>query len=427
MSNFKKTTLGEVVSNGGGSIRTGPFGSQLHASDYVEHGIPCIMPANMKDRRVNLSGIARITQNDANRLSKHLVKCGDIVYSRRGDVTQKALISQKEEGYFCGTGCLLIRPGTKVDSTYLTYYLSTPVNESWIVQQAVGATMPNLNTGILERVPLLLPDLLNQQKIAKVLSTLDAKIELNNQINAELEGMAKLLYDYWFVQFDFPMTAAQATSHGRPELAGQSYKSSGGKMVFNPTLKREIPDGWEAGTLSNIAQIIMGQSPPGESYNQRGEGTLFFQGSTDFGWRFPTARQFTTQPTRHSKEGDILLSVRAPVGTMNVAPFDCAIGRGLAALRSKSGHDTYLFSVMGYFKQIFDRRNGDGTTFGSINKDDLHSLQVVVPESVIIENFEEKVRSGNTMIANNQKQNQELTELRDWLLPMLMNGQVTVK
>jgi type I restriction enzyme S subunit len=200
-----------------------------------------------------------------------------------------------------------------------------------------------------------------------------------------------------------------------------------GKMVFNPNLKREIPEGWEAGTLSDIARIVMGQSPPGESYNLAGQGSLFFQGSTDFGWRFPTARQFTSQPTRFAKEGDILLSVRAPVGTMNVAPFDCAIGRGLAALRSKSNHDTYLFSVMGYFKQIFDRRNTAGTTFGSINKDDLHTLQVVLPDTEIIESFEEKVRSGNTMIANNQKQNQELTELRDWLLPMLMNGQVTVQ
>jgi type I restriction enzyme S subunit len=384
------------------------------------------MPANMQNLRVNLNGIARITEEDANRLKKHLVKCGDIVYSRRGDVTQKALISKNEEGYFCGTGCLLIRPGDEVDSTFLVNYLSTPVNQSWIVQQAVGATMPNLNTGILDRVPLALPPLSDQKKIAKALSTLDAKIELNNRINAELEAMAKLLYDYWFVQFDFPMSADQATALGQPELEGKPYKASGGKMVFNPTLKRDIPEGWEDGELSDIAQIVMGQSPPGETYNLTGEGTLFFQGSTDFGWRFPTARQFTTQPTRHSKEGDILLSVRAPVGTMNVAPFNCAIGRGLAALRSKSNHDTYLFSVMGYFKQIFDRRNGDGTTFGSINKDDLHSLQVVLPDSKIIESFEGKVRSGNTMIANNQKQNQELTELRDWLLPMLMNGQVSV-
>lgn len=426
MNGWKTAQLGDLVRDGDGGIQTGPFGSQLHASDYVKEGIPCIMPTNMSNNRVRLDGIARISEADAKRLRRHIVRSGDIVYSRRGDVTQKALIHPSEEGYFCGTGCLLLRPGNLIDPAFLTYYLSTKTYQNWIVSQAVGGTMPNLNTGILERISFTAPGKETQQKIAKVLSALDAKIELNNRINAELEAMAKLLYDYWFVQFDFPMTAAQAAALGKPHLKGQPYKSSGGKMVYNPILKREIPEGWEAGTLRDIAHIVMGQSPPGESYNLGGEGCLFFQGSTDFGWRFPTARQFTTQPTRFAKEGDILLSVRAPVGTMNIAPSDCAIGRGLSALRSKTEHDTYLWSVMSYFKQIFDRRNADGTTFGSINKDDLHALIVVMPEAVIVESFEDKVRAGNKMIATNQKQNQELTTLRDWLLPMLMNGQVTV-
>jgi type I restriction enzyme S subunit len=129
MSNWQKTTLGKVLHLGGGKIQTGPFGSQLHASDYVTSGIPCIMPANMKNNRVNLSGIARISEKDAKRLSQHLVQKGDIVYSRRGDVTQKALIGKSEVGYFCGTGCLLVRPGDAIDPEFLTYHLSTPINQ----------------------------------------------------------------------------------------------------------------------------------------------------------------------------------------------------------------------------------------------------------------------------------------------------------
>jgi type I restriction enzyme, S subunit len=120
MSDWKATTLGEIVAAGGGKIQTGPFGSQLHASDYVDEGVPCIMPTNLKNNRVDLAGIAFISQNDANRLSQHLVREGDIVYSRRGDVTQKALIRKGEAGYFCGTGCLLVRPGTIVDPEFLT-------------------------------------------------------------------------------------------------------------------------------------------------------------------------------------------------------------------------------------------------------------------------------------------------------------------
>ncbi len=232
MSKWYPTTLKEEVTSGGGKIQTGPFGSQLHASDYVDFGIPCIMPANMKNNRVDLSDIAFISQKDADRLSQHLVQEGDIVYSRRGDVTQKVLIKKNEAGYFCGTGCLLVRPGEKIDSEFLTYHLSTPSNQCWIVKQAVGATMPNLNTAILSQVPLRVPDKACQQKIAAVLSALDAKIECNNRINAELEAMAKTLYDYWFVQFNFP------------DHNGKPYKSSGGKMVYNSTLKREIPAGW---------------------------------------------------------------------------------------------------------------------------------------------------------------------------------------
>lgn len=415
MSNQINSTLGDLVKAGGGTIHTGPFGSQLHAEDYVAQGIPCIMPANMKGNRVDISNIAYISDEDAQRLSKYLVKVGDIVYSRRGNVTLKALIRQNEAGYFCGTGCLLLRPGNRLDPDYLTYYLSTPKIQSWIISQAIGATMPNINTGILARIPFSGPEKAIQEKISSVLRAIDDKIALNNRINAELEAMAKTLYDYWFVQFDFP------------DANGKPYKTSGGEMVYNGMLKREIPAGWTVNTLSQIANITMGQSPAGESYNEDGIGTLFFQGSTDFGWLFPSPRQYTTSPARMAKKGDILLSVRAPVGDMNIANADCCIGRGLAALNSKSSSDGFLFYVMKYFKQVFDRRNAEGTTFGSMTKDDLHSLQVVCPEPELLKRYDDVVSEYNKMIFTRSLENQDLIKLRDWLLPLLMNGQVTVK
>ena len=170
----------------------------------------------------------------------------------------------------------------------------------------------------------------------------------------------------------------------------------------------------------------MGQSPSGSSYNDSGEGAIFFQGSTDFGYRFPSVRQYTTEPNRLAKKGDILLSVRAPVGTLNIVDNDCCIGRGLAGLNSKDNADSFLFYVMLYFKQIFDRRNSSGTTFGSITKDDLFSLKLVYPSSNTLLNYDNKVSGFNVKILNNHQQNKELIRLKDWLLPMLMNGQVTV-
>ncbi|CQI96600.1 restriction endonuclease subunit S [Yersinia sp. HM-2024] len=415
MSNQINSTLGDLVKTGGGIIHTGPFGSQLHAEDYVAQGIPCIMPANMKDNRVDLSNISYISEGDAQRLSKYLVKEGDIVYSRRGNVTLKALIRKNEAGYFCGTGCLLLRSGNLLDSEYLTYYLSTKKIQSWIISQSIGATMPNINTGILARIPFSGPEKVIQEKISSVLRAIDDKIALNNRINTELEAMAKTLYDYWFVQSDFP------------DANGKPYKTSGGKMVYNGTLKREIPAGWTVQALSQISNITMGQSPAGESYNEDGVGTLFFQGSTDFGWLFPTPRQYTTSPARMAKKGDILLSVRAPVGDMNISNADCCIGRGLAALNSKSHSDGFLFYVMKYFKQVFDRRNAEGTTFGSMTKDDLHSLQVVCPEPGLLKRYDDIVTGYNKMIFTRSLENQDLIKLRDWLLPLLMNGQITVK
>ena len=291
-----------------------------------------------------------------------------------------------------------------------------------------GSANPTLNRNVVHLLPAKFPRLPEQERIAAVLFALDAKIELNNRINVELEGMAKLLYDYWFVQYDFPISAAQAAAMGKPHLEGKPYRASGGKLTHNETLKREIPQGWSVSTLSKFANITMGQSPPGDSYNQEGLGTVFFQGSTDFGWRFPQVREFTTAPSRLGKKGDILLSVRAPVGTLNIADQDCCIGRGLAALNAKTDHDSFLFEVMLYFKTIFDRRNVSGTTFGSITKDDLYSLEFACPPagSHLLDAFEEKIEPSHQTILINHRQNQELTALRDWLLPMLMNGQVTV-
>ena len=171
---------------------------------------------------------------------------------------------------------------------------------------------------------------------------------------------------------------------------------------------------------------MIGQSPPGESYNEGGEGAIFFQGCTDFGNRFPTVRKFTTQPTRHAKKGDILLSVRAPVGTINLASENCCIGRGLAALNSKDDCITYLFGVLINLKQIFDRRNVDGTTFESINKEDLFSIKVIKPAKEVLRKYQEIINPAFEKQNRNELENQQLSSIRDWLLPMLMNGQVRV-
>ncbi|MCG8527162.1 MAG: restriction endonuclease subunit S [Opitutales bacterium] len=306
------------------------------------------------------------------------------------------------------------------------HYVFTYIRKT-IQKRIRGSIQDNINIDYLMQLRFQIPKPADQQKIAKVLSTIDEKIELNNRINEELEALSKLIYDYWFVQFDFPISAEQAVSMGRPHLEGKPYKSSGGPMVYNPTLKREIPEGWLDGKLEDVAEITMGQSPPGSSYNDEGEGELFFQGSTDFGTVFPEVRQYTTKPTRYAKSGDVLLSVRAPVGTMNIAHRNCSIGRGLASLRSRKDRMSYFLSVMRQFEKYFERLNSSGTTFGAINRDELRFLKIILPDDAIIEHFESVTSEYPKLIHNNHSSTLQLTELRDWLLPMLMNGQVTVK
>ena len=226
--------------------------------------------------------------------------------------------------------------------------------------------------------------------------------------------MAKQLYDYWFVQFDFP------NEEGKP------YKSSGGNMVWNEKLKRNIPIGWNNGTLIDIANITMGQSPDGTSYNEIGEGVLFYQGSTDFGMRFPSVRQYTTAPSRFAKKGDILMSVRAPVGAVNIANNDCCIGRGLSALNSKIGSTTHLYYILNDLRIAFDQRNAAGTTFGSITKEDLYNLPIVIPAKEVISAFD---KICSPMFDRQMLLGEEIDTLikqRDELLPLLLNGQVLV-
>lgn len=294
------------------------------------------------------------------------------------------------------------------------HYVFTYIRNS-IQNSVTGSIQDNINIDYLSQLDFKVPPKSYQDKVVGVLGTIDEKIDTNTRICTELEAMAKTLYDYWFTQFDFP------NAEGKP------YRSSGGEMVWNDQLKRKIPKGWSAGQLSDIANITMGQSPSSDTYNENGSGTIFYQGCTDFGTRFPVPRVYTSAPTRFAKAGDILMSVRAPVGTLNIAMEDCCIGRGLAALNSKFGSQLHLLYTLSGFKQLFDVMDGNGTTFGSITKDTLFEMKVVIPRRDQIKSFEEMVQPIEQKIRVAEQENRELTKLRDWLLPVLMNGQATVE
>ena len=350
---------------------------------------------------------------------------GDIIIEKSGGsptqstgrvvYVSKELLSAKKN-IVCSNFCTAFRVKEGWNAHYVFLYLQNVYN-SGVFFNFEGKTsgLKNLMMdAAFKSIPIKKIPIAKQTDLADSISAIDKKLSLNRQINDNLEAMAKQLYDYWFVQFDFP------NEEGKP------YKSSGGTMVWNEKLKREIPQGWSNGVLSDVANITMGQSPDGSSYNEDGEGIIFYQGSTDFGLRFPDIRQYTTSPSRYANKGDILMSVRAPVGALNIANNDCCIGRGLSALSSKIGSMTHLYYLMNDFRLKFEGMNSAGTTFGSITKDELFSLPVIIPTKSVISEFEQVCEPifDKQMIIGEEIN--VLTKQRNELLPLLMNGQATV-
>ncbi len=291
------------------------------------------------------------------------------------------------------------------DNDFVYYLTKTPLFRDTAIKSMVGSSgRQRAQMDVLENLKMLVPkDISDQRRIASILSSLDRKIELNNKINADLEEMAQAIFKNWFVDFE-------------PFKNGKFVDSELGM----------IPEGWKVGTLEDIAEITMGQSPAGNSLNENGEGMIFYQGSSDFGFRFPSIRVFTTEPKRLAVANSVLFSVRAPVGDINVAKEECCIGRGVASIKSKYGHDSYLFYAMKSLHKLFDSFDGEGTVFGSINKKTLSAIQILLPSDGIVEQFNNVASSFDDRIRSLSDENSRLSLLRDTLLPRLMSGELEV-
>jgi type I restriction enzyme S subunit len=266
----------------------------------------------------------------------------------------------------------------------------------------------------------LIPVTKHQQKIAAVLSSLDSKIELNNKINAELEAMAKTLYDYWFVQFDFP------------DKDGKPYKTSGGKMVWNDELKREIPDGWEVGKIGSVFNTYLGGTPSTSVPEYWDNGTISWLNSGEIA-NFPiidselkiTKAAIGNSATTLLPKGSVLLSITRHLRPSVLAVDACA-NQSVVGIKEKE--DFRYYYLYPYLQNEIPRLNTmrSGAQQPHINKEIVDESLIVIPNSSILKMYNSKVAHTYEFIMNNAFQNQTLSELRDWLLPMLMNGQVTV-
>ena len=320
-------------------------------------------------------------------IAKYIVEAGDILVSVVGTIGLIAIVGESLDRANQTENCDKIINIKGIDRDYLYYYLISPAGQEEIRRGTVGAVQPKLPLKNVQDITVKYPSIGTQQKIVSILNSIDDKIAANEQINRNLSEQAMVLYK---------------------------------EIIFDAS------EECSEGVLSDIADIVMGQSPKGDTYNEDGVGAVFYQGRAEFGERFPTRRLFTTAPKRMAKENSVLMSVRAPVGDVNVAYEECCIGRGLCSVASKDNHQSFVLYTMYRLKDKFDVYNGEGTVFGSINKDSMNCMTIQIPNKMVMDRFEEIVSPMDAIIKANYNENCRLVAMRDSLIPKLMSGQLDV-
>lgn len=426
---MNKCLLGDVAKS-----QTGPFGSQLHEADYVEKGTPIVTVEHLGEIGFTTQNLPFVSQKDTERLSKFLLEEGDIVFSRVGSIDRSVYVKKEQEGWMFSGRCLRVRcDKSKINPRYLSFYFKLADFKKMMLNISVGATMPSLNTKLMDSIPLNLPSREIQDKIASLLDSIDSKIENNNKINVELELMAKTIYDYWFLQFEFP------NDDGKP------YKSSGGKMVWHEELKREIPEGWKVDFLGRLFT-----SKRGISYNSKNiegggvpminlasfnvDGSYKEEGIKLYSGEYSEEKvvkpfellMCNTQQTAIDYKKDI-------IGKAFLVPDifegDIVTSHHVTTIQVEKDNMKYflhrLFNTDYFHKYAAGFTNGTnilGLIFSGIEK-----YRLEIPDDAVLEKFADLILDIEMKKSKIIKENQELISLRDFLLPLLMNGQVGFK
>lgn len=416
------------------------------------------MPQNIGDNRISEEGIAQITPEDAQRLSKYLVKTGDIVYSRRGDVERRSLIRDRENGWLCGTGCLRVRFGEKsvVYPPYAAYYIGHPLVKEWIVRHAQGATMPNLNTSILSALPFVLPPFEEQERIAGILTSLDDKIELNRRINQTLEQIAQAIFKSWFADFEPVKAKIEAKAAGRdPERAAmcaisgklepeldqlppKQYQQLAATAALFPDELVEselglIPEGWEVSLLGDMTcYLSRGISP---KYIEDGGVMVLNQKCIrDNVVDVSKARRHDVNQRkidgRELFVGDVLVNSTG-VGTLGrVAQIldlseTTIVDSHVTVVRAKSPITWNYLGIELLRRQVEIEQLGEGSTGQTeLNRGKLAGLMVTVPLRAVLQAFDTITVPFRQQVAANLRQAETLATLRDALLPKLLSGEM---
>ncbi|OFP42662.1 restriction endonuclease subunit S [Streptococcus sp. HMSC067H01] len=415
MSEWKEVSLSEL-----GKTITGKTPSSQYPEDFGDE-VPFITPSDSFEKKYISKSERFLSRSGSERLKDKIISSDSIMVtcigSAMGKVAKNGLPSVTNQQI----NSIIVNE--KFDSDYIYYLFKN--NYAVFRNAASGSTaIPILNKTDFDNLRFKVElDLNEQRKMVSILSKIDDKIEINNQINQELEAMAKILYDYWFVQFDFP------------DQNGNPYKSSGGKMSYNPELKREIPEGWGVVTLGDFeSKIITGKTPSRANSDNFGGEIPFItigdiRGNT---FIYSTSESLTdlgasVQQNKYLPEGSLCVSCIATVGEIGFTTEWSHTNQQINSIVFEDETNRYYlyFALKNYFENA-NASAKTGNTFANMNKEDFSGIRIILPNKEIKNNFHEISEPYFAQIKCLQGQNQELTQLRDWLLPMLMNGQVII-
>lgn len=405
---WQKFTLRDISLN----IQTGPFGSQLHQSDYSEEGTPVVMPKDLVEGKISEESIARVEEVHVNRLLKHKIETGDILYARRGDVGKCAFTTDREKGWLCGTGCIRITANTNVaNPQFLFYQLQKPETVGWIEKHAIGATMLNLNTTILSSVPIELPQMAIQNKVVDILKAYDNLIENNQKQIKLLEEAAQRLYKEWFVELRFP-----------------GYESA--------NIVDGVPEGWKKERADSFFEITIGKTPP------RVEKQWFVSGKEGIKWIsisdmvksgpfiFDTNEALTEDAVRKHNmkivpKGTILVSFKLTVGEVSITTQDMCTNEAIAHFYiNENKLREYAYMCLKMFE--YDTLGNTSSISKAVNSKIIKSMPFVMPSENVLKAFSARIKPFLDLIYAKQRTIISLTEARDRFLPKLMNGEIEV-
>ena len=381
-----------------------------HQNEFFDDDFCLFLNAgNVTKAGFNFDKSQFITKEKDRLLNKGKLRRGDIVLTTRGTVGNSALYDDNVlfDNVRINSGMVIFRINDSriIDNEYFYYFLKSSDFLNQVFSHSSGSAQPQLPIKDLRNIKFPLPPLSTQFQISEFISAFDKKIDLNRKTNQTLEEIAHAIFKEWFIDFNYP--------------------GATGEMVDSPL--GPIPKGWRVGELSELCNITMGQSPPGDSYNEDGKGVPFFQGRSDFNFRFPSKRMYTIDPKRYAAKLDTLVSVRAPVGDMNVALENCCIGRGLAAVIEKEGNSSFTYYFLNNLTTQLKTFEDNGTVFGSITKKDFERIQCVIPPRKIINLFESQLHPVDESILNNCMEEESLKVIRDNLLTKFMKYDSGVK